>query len=139
MKIQVACHKPHTTKVQLAPCQRPIIAQVRNRAVADLIFEISPFVPIGVELALEFDYTIVADSAGNEILSCGVGSSILLGMLGDVNGDGEINVLDIVSMVNFALGIDYPSDEEFWASDINGDSYVNVLDIVSIVNLILDN
>tara|TARA_Y100000590_G_scaffold220754_1_gene249834 strand:+ start:504 stop:3188 length:2685 start_codon:yes stop_codon:yes gene_type:complete len=107
--------------------------------IADLIFEISPFVPIGVELALEFDYTIVADSSGNEVLSCGVGSNILLGMLGDVNGDGEVNVLDIVAMVNFALGSDYPSDNEFWASDINNDGYVNVLDIVSIVNIILDN
>ena len=57
----------------------------------------------------------------------------------DVNGDGEINVLDIVAMVNFALGTDYPSDHEFWASDINNDGYVNVLDIVSIVNLILEN
>jgi hypothetical protein len=120
----------------LEGCNYPANQEVH---IADLIFEISPFVPIGVELDLEFDYTIVADSGGNEVLSCGIGANIFLGMLGDVNGDGEINVLDIVAMVNFALGTDYPSDEEFWASDINNDGYVNVLDIVSIVNLILEN
>ena len=120
----------------LEGCNYPANQEVH---IADLIFEISPFVPIGVELALEFDYTIVADSGGNEVLSCGIGADIFLGMLGDVSGDGEINVLDIVAMVSFALGTDYPSDEEFWASDINNDGYVNVLDIVSIVNLILEN
>ncbi len=120
----------------LEGCSYPANEQVH---IADLAFEISPFVPIGVDLDLDFDYTIVSDSEGNEIESCGIGSSIQTGMLGDVNSDGEINILDIVSMVNFALGSDYPNDIEFWASDINGDGYINVLDIVSIVNLILQN
>ena len=118
----------------LEGCSYPANEQVH---IADLAFEISPFVPIGVDLDLDFDYTIVSDSEGNEIESCGIGSSIQTGMLGDVNSDGEINVLDIVSMVNFALGSDYPNDIEFWASDINGDGSINVLDIVSIVNIIL--
>ena len=107
--------------------------------IADLVFYISDFVPIGVELNLEFDYTIVAGSAGIEIPSCGIGADIVLGIHGDVNGDGEINVLDVVSIVNFALGNDFPSDGEFWASDINNDGEINILDVVSIVNIILDN
>ena len=120
----------------LEGCSYPANEEVH---IADLIFQISDFVPIGVELNLDFDYTIVADAEGTEIPSCGLGSYIALGMLGDVNSDGEVNVLDIVSMVNFALGSDYPSDNEFWASDINNDGSINVLDIVSIVNMILDN
>ena len=120
----------------LEGCTYPANEQVH---IADLAFQISPFVPIGVALDLNFDYTIVSDSEGNEVVSCGIGSSIQTGMLGDVNSDGEINVLDIVSMVNFALGSDYPNDIEFWSSDINGDGYINVLDIVSIVNIILEN
>ena len=106
--------------------------------IVDLIFEISPYVPIGVDLELDFDYTIVADSDGIEVPSCGIGSSIQVGMLGDVNSDGEINVLDVVSMVSFALESDYPNDIEFWSSDINGDGTINVLDVVQLVSTILN-
>ncbi len=56
---------------------------------------------------------------------------------GDVNGDGEINVLDIVIMVNFILDTDDPTPDEAAASDVNGDGEINVLDIVIIVNWIL--
>ena len=106
--------------------------------IANLVFEISHFVPIGIETTLEFDYTIVADFEGNEVSSCGIGASILLGMQGDVNGDGEINVIDIVLAVSFAILTDYPSDSEFWASDVNNDGIINVLDIVQLVNMVLN-
>ena len=55
-----------------------------------------------------------------------------------MNSDGEINVLDVVSMVSFALESDYPNDIEFWSSDINGDGTINVLDVVQLVSTILN-
>ena len=58
---------------------------------------------------------------------------------GDLNADGVINVLDIVSTVNFVLGVNTPSDDELCAADMNGDGIINVLDIVSIVNIVLGN
>ena len=58
-------------------------------------------------------------------------------MQGDVNLDGEINVLDIVMVVNFAIYLEEPSDLQFWASDVNYDGQINVLDIVQLINLIL--
>ena len=57
---------------------------------------------------------------------------------GDANGDGVVNVTDIVEIVNAILG--HPSDkfnEE--AADVNGDGVVNVTDIVSVVNIILSS
>ena len=57
---------------------------------------------------------------------------------GDVNADGIINVLDIVSTVNFVMGLYSPTDDEACAADFNGDGIINVLDIVSIVNIILN-
>ena len=62
------------------------------------------------------------DSNGNEILSYGQGSSVLLGLAGDVNSDSQINILDVVLMVGFAIYIEEPSDAQFWASDINSDN-----------------
>ena len=56
---------------------------------------------------------------------------------GDVNADGIINVLDIVSTVNFVMGNASPSDDENCAADFNSDGIINVLDIVQIVNIIV--
>ena len=55
--------------------------------------------------------------------------------LGDVNGDGTLNVLDVVLVVQFVLGSGSVTFE--CAADFNGDLVVNVLDIVSLVNEIL--
>ncbi|NQU68441.1 MAG: hypothetical protein HQ510_10905 [Candidatus Marinimicrobia bacterium] len=60
-------------------------------------------------------------------------------LLGDLNMDGDINVLDIVTMVNFVLGADTPTDYEMWAGDLNSDGNLDVLDIVTIVNIILED
>ncbi len=59
-------------------------------------------------------------------------------LLGDVNFDSVLNVLDIVMLVNFVLDSQNPSNTEFNAADINGDSVLNILDIVSLVNSILN-
>ena len=57
--------------------------------------------------------------------------------LGDSNGDGIINVLDVVTTVNATLGI--PSENIITdAADVNGDGVINVLDIVATVNLVLN-
>lgn len=55
---------------------------------------------------------------------------------GDANGDGNVNVTDIVGIVNDILG--HPSDKfDPIAADVNGDGKVNVTDIVMVVNIIL--
>ena len=52
---------------------------------------------------------------------------------GDLNGDGTINVLDIVVLVNIVLGGSEPDN----AGDLNADGIINVLDVVILVNIIL--
>jgi len=57
---------------------------------------------------------------------------------GDANGDGLVNVTDIVEIVNYILG--HPSAKfNKVAADVNGDGVVNVTDIVSVVNIILSS
>ena len=54
-------------------------------------------------------------------------------MLGDLNSDFVLDILDIVLMVNvIMLQIDDPGN-----ADMNSDGSINVLDIVQLVNLIL--
>ena len=51
----------------------------------------------------------------------------------DVNSDGQINILDIISLVNIIL-----YDNENALGDVNQDGQVNILDIIVVVNIILD-
>ena len=60
-------------------------------------------------------------------------------ILGDVNFDNIINVLDVIQTVNFILGYTIPTEEQSIAADLNEDGSVNVTDILLIVNIILTN
>ena len=58
-------------------------------------------------------------------------------VLGDANGDGIVNVTDIVATVNFIM--EKPSDGfNEAAADLNGDGVVNVTDIVMMVKIIME-
>ncbi|MGM9868417.1 MAG: dockerin type I repeat-containing protein [Sodaliphilus sp.] len=55
-------------------------------------------------------------------------------IVGDVNGDGVVNVSDVTALVNHIVGAEvYPVA----ACDINGDGEVNVSDVTALVNLII--
>ena len=61
--------------------------------------------------------------------------TIINNLMGDINSDGVINILDVVGLVNIILGI----SPENSAGDLNQDGVYNVLDIVQLVNIILGN
>jgi hypothetical protein len=74
--------------------------------------------PINHGYALkELEFTISLDSS----------------FIGDLNSDGLINILDVVSLINIILG----EADENSAGDLNDDGVLNVLDVVLLVNLIL--
>jgi len=54
-------------------------------------------------------------------------------VLGDTNGDGVINVLDVVATIGLSLSDDYNLN-----ADMNQDGGINILDIVTIINVILN-
>ena len=58
-------------------------------------------------------------------------------VLGDINSDLTIDILDVVLIVNIILGTLEPSDIQFLSADINTDGIVNILDVVQMVNIIL--
>tara|TARA_Y100001970_G_scaffold50742_1_gene64211 strand:+ start:17866 stop:21162 length:3297 start_codon:yes stop_codon:yes gene_type:complete len=55
-------------------------------------------------------------------------------IVGDINGDGLISILDVVQVVNMVLGSEYDV-----AADVNGDGATDVLDVIIVVNMILGN
>ena len=54
-----------------------------------------------------------------------------LNMLGDVNGDGIINVLDVVVVVGYILNNSYVA-----TADLNQDENLDVLDVVILITII---
>ena len=54
-------------------------------------------------------------------------------ILGDMNSDGTLNVLDVVILANLILSGDVSNP----AGDLNQDGSYNILDIVILVNFIL--
>ncbi len=58
---------------------------------------------------------------------------IILGVdSGDVNGDGVLNILDIVTLVNWIILNEFNN-----SGDMNSDGQLNILDVVILVNFIL--
>jgi len=53
-------------------------------------------------------------------------------ILGDINGDGILDVLDIVELVSLIL-----NGEIIPEGDVNGDGYTNILDVIIVANIIL--
>ena len=60
-------------------------------------------------------------------------------ILGDVNLDGQLDVLDVVNLINLVLDVENPSDGDLSVADLNYDNMLDVLDIIILVNLILGN
>jgi hypothetical protein len=107
-------------------------------------------IPAGVSTLLNLSYSgsgdtelclsdgIVSDANGDGLsINYGECYSFSGGIPGDVTGDGIVNILDVVQMVNIVLGSMEPTPAQFAAADLNSDGVVNILDIVSVVNIIL--
>ncbi len=58
-------------------------------------------------------------------------------VLGDVNLDNSLNILDIVTIVNFILGVETFSNDQLNLADSNNDSSIDILDIIEFINIIL--
>ena len=54
-------------------------------------------------------------------------------LVGDLNYDGEINIIDVILIVNIILGHEFDS-----LADLNEDGTINIADIILLVNVILN-
>ena len=59
-------------------------------------------------------------------------------LLGDVNGDNEVNVADITALTNILRGDVAAGTYNSAAADVDGDGEVKTADITELVNMILE-
>ena len=67
----------------------------------------------------------------DELCITSLGNSFVLG---DLNNDQVVNIVDVIIMVNMVIG---NIELDFEIGDINSDGFIDILDIISIVNFIL--
>ena len=63
---------------------------------------------------------------------CTISATFTSGSPGDINGDGGVNALDVVAVINAVLGTQSLPD-----ADATGDGSVNALDVVFVINKVL--
>ena len=64
----------------------------------------------------------------------GMAAYELKALKGDVNCDGDVNVMDITALIDMIMEI--AAVDEFHA-DVNGDGHVNVSDVTALINIIM--
>jgi hypothetical protein len=57
-----------------------------------------------------------------------------LGTAGDTNGDGALDVLDIIVMINMIFGLE---NVNLQTADLNGDGDVSILDVIILIGMII--
>lgn len=140
-------HQPTTDMADLTDQSNP--ENYANYEVVDKIIYVNPWIGNTVQLVpqtfrIEQDYTYdTIDHDGNtkplgdhrpvvvtfKILKSG-------DLIGDVNHDGYVNIVDVVEIVNYILG--RPSaDFDVTAANLNGDQEVTVADAVTVLDMIL--
>lgn len=89
---------------------------------------------INIDSFFDGNQALVFNTNYNEIISNQIDFTININqmLIGDLNADGLINVVDVILIVNIALENGFDS-----LADINEDGIVNIFDIVQIINVIL--
>lgn len=58
---------------------------------------------------------------------------------GDLNGDGEVNILDVVSARAYIIGSLELTDEQIKAADTNDDGEISIIDVVKMRSIIINS
>ena len=59
-------------------------------------------------------------------------------ILGDVNGDGAVNIADVTNLIDYLLGTS-SSPINISAADVHGDGVINIADVTALIDLLLGN
>lgn len=106
--------------------------------------------PTTIDLLYHFEYDSIPGNhpflgmiqmvSGDDQLTCEFQFEFIVNeqiLMGDVNLDNDVNVLDIVFLVIVEIDQLLLLEEQYIAADMNADGDINIIDIVLIVNIIL--
>lgn len=82
-------------------------------------------------------YKVLSTALKEYDISNVVAATPLTATMGDANGNGEVDVADVITTVNYAVGMK-PDPFIFDAADMNEDKNIDVLDVIGIVQKVLN-
>jgi len=91
---------------------------------------------INIDSFYEGQQALIFNTKYNDVLSNQISFSINLNdsvLIGDLNNDNEINVVDVIIIVNIILNEEFDS-----LADLNQDGTINISDIILLINIILN-
>ncbi len=59
-------------------------------------------------------------------------------VIGDVDFDGEISIIDVLQIVDYILGVVQPNGLQVYAADINQDGNLNIIDALALIQMMLN-
>ena len=68
-----------------------------------------------------------------------VQSMIEIPLFADINLDGQVDILDVITLVSILLGNIIPTSQQSVVADINQDSMINLLDVIELMNYVMEN
>ena len=60
-------------------------------------------------------------------------------VIGDINEDNQLNILDIITLVDIVLNDNSINEQQLVNGDLNQDSQLNIFDIIIMITLIINN
>lgn len=57
---------------------------------------------------------------------------------GDVDGDGELSIADVVTLIDLVLSQDF-TDVDLMTADVDSDGYIGIADVVALIDIIMGN
>lgn len=102
-------------------------------------------VAFGDSLALTLSHSMISDPDSRPVDHGLWDGAVIIARRGDLaggegGGDGVIDVVDVVALINILIGRDPAPEEEtlaFFRADMNGDGALDILDAVRMVNVII--
>ncbi|HLA41226.1 MAG TPA: FlgD immunoglobulin-like domain containing protein, partial [Candidatus Glassbacteria bacterium] len=58
---------------------------------------------------------------------------------GDLNGDSEVDISDVVRVIDFALGKQTPTASQLSLADLNADGVIDIFDVLKVLSIALGN
>jgi parallel beta-helix repeat protein len=109
--------------------------------IAEITYEVDLSALAGQSSLLQLNNVILSDPKGASVpVDLVNGIFYFSPAKGDVNGDGTINIIDLVRTINIILGVPPEATEsEIYTADCNLDNKVDIRDVVFIINLIYND
>ncbi len=91
---------------------------------------------MGGENPMDFTNMLLVEPSGNVYLDDWESWLCINGSIGDANNDGQVNIADVTTLIDYLLGVDVPQFDPINAN-VNQDDQINIADVTALIDQLL--